>query len=132
METKNCPRCGRLFQEINDHVCPRCVKAEEDLFQNVKTYINDNPMCTLKDVMEETGISHKRILQYVKDGRLEISKGMHGEFKCEKCGKPLTRGKFCESCIVKMDLEVREMFGKVQHDEPKSRTGAKMHTTKKL
>ena len=76
MQASNCPRCGRLFTKIRSPVCPACEKAEEKGFEALRTYIDENPGCSLAELSEATNTPAKRILQYIRDGRLEISKGM--------------------------------------------------------
>jgi len=41
---------------------------------------------------------------------LEISEGMKGEVLCESCGEPITRGRFCDSCIIKINQDVLTAF----------------------
>jgi len=110
MQAMNCPRCGRVFTKIRSPVCPACEKEEEESFDAIKQYINDNPGCTLAELAEATGSSARRITQYIREGRLEISKGMSGEIKCDKCGKPITRGRYCDSCAIQVQRDVLTMF----------------------
>lgn len=126
MEARNCPRCHKMFSYIRSPLCPLCDREEEETFQKLKQYIEDNPLCSLKSLSEETGVSTKRITGFIRDGRLEISKGMHGEFKCDSCGRPILRGKFCDRCIVKINQNAADAFKK---DVPDENRGARMHTT---
>lgn len=129
MEAKNCPRCGRLFTSLRGNVCQGCEKAEEESFQTLKEYIDENPFCTLAELAEGTKISVKRITQYIRDGRLEISKGMHEDIGCEKCGKPITRGRYCDNCLVNITQGLNEMFGKFEDaGNDKKESNQRMHT----
>ncbi len=114
MEVVNCPRCGKLFNRISDSICPNCIKAEEALFQSVKEYIREHDNCTLKEVAEATGVSHKKIMTYIRDGRLEISKGMQADVKCDLCGKPITRGRYCDTCYLEVSRDLNAAFNKKQ------------------
>ncbi len=122
MEVVNCPRCGRVFTRINKPVCPACIKEDEDTFENVRTYVKENPQCSMKELSEETKVSIKRITQYIRDGRLEISSGMAGEITCTQCGRPILTGRFCEKCA--MDIKFTAMEKKREADV--KRTGS-MH-----
>lgn len=124
MNASNCPRCGRLFTSIRSNVCPNCEKAEEETFQLLKAYIGEYPMCTLAELHEATNVPLKRITQFIRDGRLEISKGMVGEIVCDKCGKPIARGRYCETCALAITQNVNEMFSSLD----KKDSGQKMHT----
>ncbi|MCL2461462.1 MAG: MerR family transcriptional regulator [Defluviitaleaceae bacterium] len=129
MQVKNCPRCGRLFTEIKSPICPECEKAEEDAFQRVREYIDENEMSTLQEISDAAGVSPKKIMQYIKDGRLEISKGMSGALRCENCGKPISKGRFCDKCLLGLKRDINVMFGKEEHDEPGEKQKEKMHSS---
>lgn len=126
MEMTNCPRCGKIFSKMSNPICDDCVKAEEEIFQMIKKYLDDNPNNTLEQVSEETGISVRKILKYLKDGRLETTKGMGKALKCEQCGRPITRGKFCDACVININQSVTELF-----DQSSRQKGVVMHTRQK-
>ena len=108
MAAVNCPRCGRAFQvkdndvEYLDKVCPRCERLDENIFQTIKQYLQENPMATVTDVVEDTGASVKTITRFLRQGRLEITQGMSGFLKCLKCGASIKTGKYCNECEVYM------------------------------
>ena len=131
MQVKNCPRCGKLFNEIISPICPVCERAEEEDFQRVKENIEENPASSLQEISEATGISGKKIMQYIKDGRLEITGGMKGELRCESCGKPITRGKFCDVCLIEFTRNINEMFGKnrPESSEPGEKKSGRMYSS---
>lgn len=120
MEIINCPKCGKLFSKLSSPICEQCQKDEEDLFQVVRKYVDEHPNCLLKEVTNETGVSVKKIMKYLRDGRLEVSTGMRGILKCEKCGKPISRGHYCDSCVIELNQIVVDIF----EDSKK----VKMHT----
>lgn len=127
MEARNCNRCGKVFNYINSLSCPDCEKKEERIFQGVKDYINEHESCSMGELSKSTGVSPKKILKYIREGRLEISKGMHGEVACDSCGKPITRGRYCDSCVIKLNQKVTDVFSE------KKETGPRVHIrTKKL
>lgn len=99
MNAINCPRCGRMFTKINLPICKECEKAEAEKFEEVRLYVKENPHSSAQDVSEKCEVSVKRILQYVRDGRLEISQGMEGLNTCTKCGRPIKSGRMCERCV---------------------------------
>ncbi|MCL2216212.1 MAG: flagellar protein [Defluviitaleaceae bacterium] len=109
METKNCPRCGRVFVQIREPICDRCVKAEEEIFEKVREYVKENPNLTIKEVSEQCDVSTKKILQYIRDGRLEAGQGMKGEIVCSKCGKHIFIGRMCETCILETGFQINDM-----------------------
>jgi len=113
----NCPRCGRVFTKIRNNVCPACEKIEEETFNVLKAYIEENPLCNMGQLSEATKVPIKRITQYIRDGRLEISQGMQGEIACSTCGKPIKTGRYCEACAIEIGKNVNEMFGKYGEGE---------------
>ena len=122
MDIRNCAKCRQVFNYVNSSLCPTCTKEEEEIFESVRKYIIDNPKCTMIEVAEATEVSVKKITKYIKDGRIEISQGMHGELECELCGVPISKGKFCDSCVVKIGQDMSSAFSQ------KKKPAAAMHT----
>lgn len=100
-EIRNCKQCGRIFQYNGmSKICSRCHKKDDDQYQVVKEYVYDNRGATINEISEETGVDEDRILRYIRAGKLEIV----GEdssilIQCERCGKGIRTGRFCDSCI---------------------------------
>lgn len=112
MESKNCPKCGKLFLYISNKTCENCQKEEEECFKKLKVYIEENPNDLIKEISEATGASTKKILGYVREGRLIVSKGLSSEIRCSHCGKEITTGKFCDKCVIKINNTVNDIFSK--------------------
>ncbi|MDR3092001.1 MAG: flagellar protein [Clostridiales bacterium] len=131
MEMRNCVKCKRPFTYRGVPICQDCEKDEEKVFDEVRTYIKQHPDVTLAVVSEVTGCSHKKILRWIKEGRIEISQASFGEIACESCGKPITKGRYCEKCVIKINNQVSDTFGKETistQTKIDSKTGkAKMH-----
>jgi flagellar operon protein (TIGR03826 family) len=129
MQAVNCPRCGRVFTKIRTSICPACVKEDDETFELVREYVKENPNHSIGDVSEETKVSIKRITQYIRDGRLEISSGMSADIGCSQCGKPIKSGRFCEKCAA----EIKSSILKKPKEENKPimpSTKGKMRTIK--
>ncbi|MCL2577307.1 MAG: flagellar protein [Defluviitaleaceae bacterium] len=122
MEAMNCPRCGKVFVRITASICDNCVKEEEHIFDKVRDYVKENPNKTVKEVAEDCDVTVKRVLSYIRDGRIEASGGMHGDITCSKCGKPILSGRMCEKCILETNFQVNAM-------KPQSK-GSGFHTRK--
>ena len=128
MEAVNCPKCGKLFTRIMNPLCPSCDKEEEQAFQTLRNYIEENENCTIGELSKETGVSQKRILRLIREGRLEISKGMRGEVRCMTCGGPIAKGQYCDACIIKINQNINDMFSNAVD---KQRQGAIMHISER-
>jgi flagellar operon protein (TIGR03826 family) len=109
MEAMNCPRCGKVFVKIHDPICEACIKEEEQIFEKVRDFIRENPDRTVSEVAEECEVTVKRIMTYIRDGRIEAGEGMHGEITCSQCGKPINSGRMCEKCILETNFKVNDM-----------------------
>jgi len=120
MEVKNCPRCGKIFTVIRSPFCPACEKLDEEVFQRVKSYLEDNPNQSLVEVAAACDTSTKKILGYVRDGRLLASEGLQGELVCAACGKPIQHGRYCDKCVIKINQEIENTFA--------VRPAVRMHT----
>ncbi|KAI4453501.1 cadmium/zinc-transporting atpase hma2-related [Holotrichia oblita] len=102
-------------------------KEEEESFKIVKEFIYKNPNSTMADIVNETGIPAKRIQRFLREGRLEVTKGLEDVLKCEGCGMPIVKGKFCASCTVALTQKIDETFKREPVKEGYKSTGAKMH-----
>lgn len=107
MDIKNCPRCGKMFTSVaGKSICHNCEKIEEEDFKKVKEFVNENDEATLDMIVKETEVSLKRVNKFIREGRLEISRGLRDAFRCESCGAQIHTGKYCEKCFtsIKTDL----------------------------
>lgn len=124
METKNCPKCGKLFTSIKDPLCPECTKAEEELFQVVRAYLKEFPGNNVAQISKDTGVSPKKINKYLREGRLEVTEGLSDFLTCMNCGKPITTGRFCRECSTKLSKGFQSY---ATRKEEVNKDGAKMH-----
>ncbi|KPU26438.1 MerR family transcriptional regulator [Caloranaerobacter sp. TR13] len=114
MNIKNCSKCGKIFayDGINK-LCPKCRKEEEEEFSRVKEYIYNNPGANIQLVSEETGVPVKKILRYLREGRLELKDEYNNLIlACERCGKPIKTGRFCDKCVVELQRELKGAVAK--------------------
>lgn len=101
MSLENCRKCKKLFDRVNSPICPSCWKEEEETFEKIRHYIKENPHSKLQEVSEETGVSEKKIMGYIREGKIEWTKGLsESSLNCKKCGKPIKVGTLCNSCMV--------------------------------
>ena len=103
MEMANCRRCRKLFAKIDSPICDDCKKEEEKLFEEVKKYLRDFPNSTLSQISEATGMPLKKLVAYLREGRLEVASG---ELVCRQCGAEIASGNFCNRCAAKMGQQL--------------------------
>lgn len=98
MYAMNCPRCGRVFTKVHAPICKDCEKAEGDKYEEVRLFLKENPHSSAQEVSDKCEVSVKRLLHWVREGKLEISEGMGDINHCTKCGRPIKTGRLCERC----------------------------------
>lgn len=116
MEVRACKKCGSLFNFISGmSLCPACMKEIDDKFPKVKQYIYDNPGVGIQQVSEENEVPTAIIKKWVKEERLAFAEGSAIGVECERCGKMILTGRFCEAC----KAEVKQQFGSIIKSSPR-------------
>lgn len=126
MELRNCSKCGRVFAYKGVDVCIRCLDGEEDQFKLVKEYLYDHPGATVNELSEATGVSERQILRYLRENRIEIREENNTLLDCQRCGKSIRSGRFCDSCIIAMQREFSSVISP-KKVEKKPLTGTSEH-----
>ncbi|MFY9176866.1 MAG: hypothetical protein WBI74_02020 [Caldicoprobacterales bacterium] len=128
MDIRNCKRCDRIYQYRGSKYCPQCTIELDEIFIKVRDYIYDNKNATVLDVSQALGVEEDIILEFLKQGRLELSSpGL--DYLCERCERPITTGRFCSDCIRELDSEMKKGFKDIA-SSPKSlgRDSKRMYT----
>jgi len=123
MNAKNCPKCGKVFSKALSPICPACEKEDTEMFEKVREFIKENSYSTVTVTSEATGVPAKRILQYLREGRLELPDDVAGEITCGKCGKSIKHGNYCKQCAQDM---IGQLTGSEEGGGQKGR-GVGMH-----
>ncbi len=111
-EIKNCPRCGKIFTYLGRPICGKCMETEENEFKVVKEYVYDNPGATISEVSQETEVTVEKIMRFLREERLEIkSENSNMVLECERCGRAINSGRFCENCKGQMNKDFKREFG---------------------
>ena len=82
----SCKKCGKLSGNTTNGLCKDCLKTTMSNFQIIKHYIYENPNATVTKVHEALDIPKKEILDYVREGKLEVKKDDKQVNNCKKCG----------------------------------------------
>ncbi|WP_033827744.1 TIGR03826 family flagellar region protein [Bacillus andreraoultii] len=113
MDLVNCTNCGSIYVKnpIRD-ICDKCYKEEEQAFDKVNSFLKQrqNRTASMIQVVEETGVEEDLILKFIRKGRIRLVNFPNLGYPCEKCGKPIQRGRLCDRCAkeFKSELEVFE------------------------
>jgi flagellar operon protein (TIGR03826 family) len=111
-DLRNCRRCGKLFVYTGIPLCIRCIEKDEEIFNRVKQYIENHPKCTTIEVAEALDIPAEKILQFLREGKLELdSTNTNMVLDCERCGRPILTGRYCSECAVSMEKQFRKDLG---------------------
>ncbi|MBR1628002.1 MAG: flagellar protein [Lachnospiraceae bacterium] len=132
MDLKTCRRCRRLFNYISGPmICPDCVDELEKKFYDVKEYIRENPKVGIKKVSIEMNVPVSQIQQWVREERLQFTEDSGIALECEKCGKNIYTGRYCDACKAKMANSLSRALGGAEMEAMKpSSTGNRMRSRK--
>lgn len=130
MDVRNCKRCGKIYNYTGSAVCNNCLRQEQEDFEKIRDYLFRNPNSSAAEVSEALGIELKVISRFLKEGRLEADYiRMSGDsvLSCEKCGKPVNSGRFCENCVREMQADFSKAAKPASQSNTSIRPG-KLHT----
>ena len=85
---KNCPMCGKLFNDTGKKVCPDCYQQILDKEHEVVEYVRDHKGAKIPEICEATGAPSGMIKKMIREGRFEQI-GVKMTYPCEKCGAPI-------------------------------------------
>lgn len=107
MAARQCLKCRTLFNYYSgDPICPRCKEELEGSFKIVRKFLRQYPNSTIGQTEEATGVPAKYITKFIRDGRLELSTDSPIGIDCQRCGKNIHIGHYCEEC----ETEIRKEF----------------------
>jgi hypothetical protein len=95
-----------MFAPTVRDLCPDCIKKEEDDYALIKSYLKQNPGADVLEVSEATGVSEKRVLQMIRNGRLILD----ARVSCERCGRPIDSGRFCHECLIDLGKSLESLL----------------------
>ncbi|MDE7224546.1 MAG: flagellar protein [Acetatifactor sp.] len=99
MNVRSCKICKRLFNYLSGPTyCPACRDRMEEKFQEVKTFIRENPGVHIQEVADSCEVETAQIRQWLREERLELTEGSPLMLSCDSCGAPIRCGRYCEKC----------------------------------
>jgi flagellar operon protein (TIGR03826 family) len=130
MEVRNCTTCGRIFNSVMDiKRCPACRKDDEEKFREIRDYLYDHSGATIEEVAEALDVDRKKILHFLREGRLETI-GVNMVIQCENCGAPIRTGKYCDDCTRDMTMNLKSAAKTIPKAKKKA-PGSGMHIKQK-
>ena len=117
-DLRNCRRCGRMYNYIGGApICLDCKNADEEVFKRIKDYLYQFPGATLSQVALDCDVSVEKIKMFLREGRLEITDGANIILECERCGKSIKTGRFCNECQNQLHNDITGSYVKSEKDE---------------
>lgn len=129
MSLKNCLKCKKLFSPTQGQIiCKECMILEREDFEKVRAFVRANPSTDLNYVSSQTGVSYKKILRYIQEGKIETSSTGNIKIQCQKCGVEIQKGRYCAKCTQEMS---KQFMNAITKDKETDEHGPKMHTNNK-
>lgn len=111
MNVRNCRKCRRLFNYVaGPYLCTACREEMEAKFQEVKQYIEEHRHADIRQVAEVCEVDPIQIHQWIKEERLCFSDDSPIGIPCERCGKTIKVGRFCDKCKAEMSNSFNELL----------------------
>ncbi len=136
MKLESCKKCKRLFNYTEGKIiCIKCEAEEKLKLDKVRVYLRKNPTASVDMIAQEASFSTKQVVEFFRDGDLEIPEESPIELQCEKCKAKISKGKICVNCKDKQYYAVKEAQQEIserleQNDLAPAKKGTRMHTRK--
>ncbi len=106
MEIGTCRQCGRVFMKRDSDLCMECARREEEVFLQVREYLEEHRGATLMELSGALGVSEDLVSRLIEQGRLVMSGAAVS--RCESCGTVVAPGqRLCLRCRVTLDQSLR-------------------------
>ena len=98
-----CKSCNKLFHALTEKlICPNCKVEQADEFRQVKVYIRTHKYAGIEEVSRACEVTHRQILEWVREERLFFSDGAKVALPCLNCGEMIPMGKYCPVCLAEL------------------------------
>ncbi|ADG83418.1 hypothetical protein [Thermincola potens] len=68
MALVNCRECGKLITSESEAICPVCSQKRDREMAKIRDCVRVNPKISLLELSAQSGISTKRIIQFMHEG----------------------------------------------------------------
>ncbi|MCR5755685.1 MAG: flagellar operon protein YvyF [Acetatifactor sp.] len=117
-----CKQCGgvMVYRGIGEYQCEECGYEDYDDYGKARRYIEKNSGATAMDIENATGVSQKSIRRMLREARLEVASTSKVFLHCERCGKEIRSGQYCDECEMQLHRTIEEQQRELQR---KGKTG---------
>ncbi len=114
LDLRNCTKCGKMFSYVGfgPEICDACRREDDASLEKVSAYLQEHPGANLSQVAAGTGIREAQILKWLREERLMLGGNggaTTGFLKCEKCGEPISTGRYCMKCKAELSRSLATM-----------------------
>ncbi len=107
----NCAKCGKLIETNGFRsLCDECFVRDMQDFDRIRDFLYIHPRSKIFEVSNSLDIPVPVIKRYLREGRLEIVEKDQLFLKCEKCGKPIRSGMYCDDCLKQVAHDYKSAF----------------------
>lgn len=106
MNLKNCPRCGKLFMPTIKDICPNCLREIDQEYDKCSKFLRENRGASMNQLHEETDVSIKQIMTFIREGRITVTQMPNLSYPCESCGEAIKAGTICDNCRKRLANEM--------------------------
>lgn len=76
MYTNVCKHCHKVFlSRFKAYACTQCKDIDSGHFDDIEAYLKEYPNSNALQISEALGITAYEVLNYLKEGRLNIARG---------------------------------------------------------
>lgn len=117
-----CEFCGAglRYTGVGEYKCNRCRQIMLDDYGKVRKYVQEKGSANAAEISRDTGVDKDVIDEMIKQGALESSVDAVGKLKCASCGKPISKGRFCNDCIWKIASGLNDSFAAAKKEKQES------------
>ncbi len=120
-DVRNCRRCGKIMIYVGIPICEECLRKEEEYYEAVKRYLDDNPGSNIRDISEATRVPVEIVMEFVRQGSLIASRVASEVLTCKICGEPIERGVVCPKCAAALTSTAEKAQRKAFDDKRPAR-----------
>ena len=116
-----CKTCGgvMVYEGVGEYRCEDCNFLDYDDYGKVRVFIEKHRGATAMEIESYTGVSQRIIRKLLRDGRIEVAENSKSFIHCERCGKNIRSGHYCQECEMaihrSMEERQREILRKGVH-----------------
>ncbi len=107
----SCRVCGVIMVRIARDICPKCFQEEEELFNNIKSFLRANSGASIDQVAARCNCTEDRVMEFIKSGRLERVGVKSIAHQCQLCNKIIYEGVMCPECNKTLKEQVKSLRG---------------------